>query len=234
MRAAWWLRLAPIAGVVLGAPGLAAAFSDHTLFGAGVDKGGGDGRYFTGSRADGHACSVCHHGGPAPTILVDGIPDLPVAGQRYSIVIHWPDPETPHALQLELTTRSGTQPTVSILPDANLPAESRCDHVASGLPAVYLVDAGVRRIVGVEDCHAQSVTVSFVGTGEPIDLAIAAVASNEMGDTAGDGTFELRTTMGGPREGQGGVCSASSASGGSAGLLIGLAALTATRRRRAR
>ncbi len=227
MRSAWWLAL----GCALAIPGRAAAFSDHLLFGEGVDKGGGDGRYFTGSRADGQPCSVCHHGGREPTILVDGIPDAPVAGMRYSLVIHWPDPEVPHALQLELTKASGGHPSVSILPDAMLPAESRCEHVASGLPAVYLVDAGVRRIVGVEDCHAQSVTVSFMSTGEPIDLAIAAVSSDGMGDVEGDGTFELRTTIGGPRAGTGGVCSASS---GGASLLIGLAALMAVRRRRAR
>lgn len=227
MKALGWLVIA--GALVL--PVRAQAFSDHTLFGQGVDKGGGDGRYFTGSRADGHACSVCHHGGSEPTILVEGLPGLPAAGMKYSFVVRWPDPEVPHALQLELTTPGGAAPTVSILPDANLPAESRCDRAANGTPAVYLVEAGVRRIVGVEDCHAQSVTVSFVGTGEPIDLALAAVVSNGMGDTDGDGTFELRTTMGGPRPGTGGVCSAGS---GEAGLLIGLAALMATRARRAR
>ncbi len=227
MRAFAWLVVATLA-----VPGRAFAFSDPALFGQGVDKGGGDGRYFTGSRPDGYSCSVCHRGGTAPTIIVDGIPDTLVAGTRYELVIHWPDPEVPHALQLELTTPGGSAPSVEITPAAMLPPPSRCDQSATGMPAVYTVDVGVRRIVGVEDCHAASVTVSFVATGEPIDLAIGAVRSNEGGDVEGDGTFELRTRIGGRLVATGaGGCNTS---GSDAGVLVGLGALMAARRRRAR
>ncbi|MEO7097062.1 MAG: hypothetical protein ABI175_27630 [Polyangiales bacterium] len=226
MRAAWWLVV-----VALAIPARAHAFSDPALFGQGVDKGGGDGRYFTGSRADGYACSVCHRGGTAPTIVVDGIPDAPVAGTRYELVIHWPDPTTAHALQLELTTPSGGAPSVTITPAAMLPAESRCDGLPAGAPAVYTVDAGVRKIVGVEDCHASSVTVSFVATGEPIDLAIGAITSDENGDVEGDGTYELRMVIGEHLVASGG--GGCNTSGGDAGLLVALALLTVARRRRA-
>lgn len=227
MRSAWLLALA-----VFAMPTAAQAFSDPALFGDGVDKGGGGGRFFTGSRLDGYACSVCHRGGATPTIIVDGIPDEPVAGTRYELVIHWPDPDVPHALQLELLTASGTSPSVTIAPAAMLPAASRCDQAAAGMPALYTVDAGIRRIVGVEDCHAASVTVSFVATGEPIELAIGAVRSDGNGDVEGDGTFELRTTIGERLVATGsGGCNGGR---GDAGVLAGLGVLIAARRRRAR
>jgi hypothetical protein len=228
MKTAWWFVVVVVA---LALPARAYAFSDPMLFGEGVDKGGGDGRYFTGSRVDGYACSVCHRGGAAPTFIVDGIPDSPVAGTRYELVIHWPDPETPHALQLELTTPSGASPSVAITPAAMLPAESRCDGLPTGLPAVYSVDLGVRRIVGVEDCHAASVTVSFVATGEPIELAIGGITSDEAGDVEGDGTYELRTTIGEHLVATGG--GGCNASGGDVGLLFAIALITVARRRRA-
>lgn len=228
MRRAAWL----VAAAALAIPRGAHAFSDPALFGDSIDAGGADGRYFTGSRLDGYACSVCHRGGTTPVILVDGIPDELVAGTRYELVIHWPDPETPHALQLELLTASGGSPTVTVAPAAMLPAESRCDGQAGGMPAVYTVDVGARRIVGVEDCHASGVTVSFVATGEPIDLAIGAITSNGAGDVEGDGTYELRTRIGERLIATGG--GGCNASGGDAGLLAALALVTAARRRRAR
>lgn len=227
MRAGGWL-----VALALAVPARAHAFSDPALFGQGVDKGGGDGRYFTGSRADGYACSVCHRGGATPTILVDGIPDAPVAGTRYELVIHWPDPETPHALQLELTTPSGAAPSVTVTPAAMLPADSRCDRLATGAPAVYTVDVGMRRIVGVEDCHAASVTVSFVATGELIDLSIGAVTSDQAGDVDGDGVVDLRLVIGEHLVATGG--GGCNASGGDVGALFALALVTVARRRRAR
>jgi uncharacterized protein (TIGR03382 family) len=90
----------------------------------------------------------------------------------------------------------------------------------------------MRRIVGVEDCHAAGVTVSFVATGEPIELALAGITSDEAGDVEGDGTYELRTTIGEHLIATGG--GGCNASGGDAGLVFALALITAARRRRAR
>ncbi len=181
---------------VLVLPATAQAFSDKTLFAADVSTGGGGGRYFTGSRADGYACSVCHEGAPAPDIVIDGLPEKLEPGTRYELVLHWDRPEVPVALQLELATPTGAQPSVEVTPAAMLPAESRCESRADGLPAVYTFDVGMRRVVGVEGCGASSVAVSFVATGEPIDLAIAAVRSDASETAAGDGTFERRITLG--------------------------------------
>ena len=228
-----------VIALVLAQPALAHAFSDPALFAQGGDKGGGAGRYFTGSHKDGFACSVCHTGATTKTgFVVDGIPDVPVAGTRYDLTVHWDDPMTPHALQLELLTPSGDNPSVTVAPAAMLPAVSRCEEKADGAPAVYTFDVGLRRIVGVSDCGASAVTVSFVATAEPIELAIGGVVSDGSGTAEGDTTFELRTTIGERLVAAGGGgCAVGGEGAGLAGALLALfsvAGLTVARRRRAR
>lgn len=218
--------------LALAAPATAHAFTDPQLFTLGVDKGGADHRYFTGSRADKYACSVCHEGGAPLELHVTGLPDgVPVAGVRYELRITWDDPDTPVAVQLELTKREGGHPSVMI-PDP-LPAEARCDRNPTGEAAEYFLDEGPRRIVGVKDCNPSALVLSFLGTGQTIDLAIAGVRSNASESVAGDGTFELRTTIGERLVASGDGCDAG---GGGAGWPVALAvvALRAARRRRAR
>lgn len=177
-------------------PAPAFAFSDPAQFALPVTVGGGGGRYFTGSRADGYGCSVCHQGGATPAVTIEGMPDRLVTGTRYELTVRWDRPEIGLGLQLELTTATGAHPDVNILPPDQLPPESRCEQRADGLAAVYAVDVGVRRIIGVEDCAASAVTLSFVATGDPIDLAISAVRSDQSGTANGDGVFEERVPVG--------------------------------------
>jgi hypothetical protein len=167
--------------------------------------------------------------------VIDGIPDTLEAGRTYDLVIHWDDADTPHALQLELLTQGGAHPSVSVVPDAMLPVESHCDQNSTEKVAVYTIDKDRRRIVGVEDCNAASVTVSFVATGEPIELAIGGVVSDGSGTADGDQTFELRTTIGERLVATGGGgCAVGGAGAGLAGALLSIAGLTVVRRRRAR
>jgi hypothetical protein len=202
------------------------------MFAMPVSGGGGGGRYFTGSRVDGYSCSVCHTGGTEPTVVIDGIPDKLVTGERYQLVVHWDRPEVPLGLQLELTTPENSHPTVEVTPDAEQPAESRCDQAPGGLSAVYTYDVGVRRIVGVADCNAARLDVSFVANGEPIVFAIGAVRSDGSGTADGDGTFERRIKVGGTLvAGSGGGCDATRAPGLPWPLLF--AAIVLRRRRRA-
>lgn len=214
---------------ILLAPATALAYSDPAMFGETIDEGGGAGRYFTGSRAEGYSCSVCHSGGKEPSFIVDPLPDVLQAGTKYSLVIHWPDPGSPQALQLELVTPSGAHPTVTIPAAAMLPAESRCEGASAGIPAVYSVDVGRRRIIGVEDCGASRVEISFIATGEPIDVAIGGVRSNEDGTPSGDGVFDDRFTLSQPRHASVGLCSTG---GDAGGLVVPLLACAAVIRRR--
>ena len=60
--------------VLAGSAG-ARAFSDADVFGQPALEGGSEGRYFTGSRKDPYACSVCHSGGEAPQLTITGLPE---------------------------------------------------------------------------------------------------------------------------------------------------------------
>ena len=223
-----WLVLA-----MLVAPRAAHAFSDPALFGQPVAAGGGGGRYFTGSKVDGYGCSVCHHGGKPPRLVLEGVPDTLVTGTRYTLTVRWDHPEIPQAVQLELTTPSGAHPSVEVTPEAMLPAESRCEQLPAGTPAVYTFDVGARRIVGVEDCGASMVAVSFVATGEELGLALGAVRSDGSGTADGDGVVEQRLTLGQHLSASGGGgCSASTGRGSVTWGALATAIVVALRRRR--
>jgi uncharacterized protein (TIGR03382 family) len=226
-----WSVIAALA-LGLGLPATVHAFSDPALFAAPVASGGGGGRYFTGSRADGYACSVCHQGAPEPRLVIEGVPDKLETGTRYELRVHWDQPEIAVGLQLELATPSGAHPSVEVTPAAMLPAESRCAQLPDGAPAVYTFDVGVRRVVGVEDCGASMVAVSFIATGEPIDLSIGSVRSDSSGTADGDGVFERRLRLGDPFAVAGGGCSAAADHGGApTWCLLAVSALIARRRR---
>ncbi|HEY4181095.1 MAG TPA: MYXO-CTERM sorting domain-containing protein [Kofleriaceae bacterium] len=223
------MKLAWISAVLL-APASAFAFSDPATFADTAINGGGGGRYFTGSRAEGYSCSACHQGGPSTHFVVDPLPNPLVAGTQYKLVVHWTDPTTPQALQLEISTTTGANPTVSIPAATALPAESRCDGSPTGLPAVYSVDVGTRRIIGVEDCGASRVEVSFVATGDPIEVSIGGVLGNGDGTANGDGVFDDRFRWPPLRQQSATGCS----SGGGTSLLVPAVALLLVSRRRRR
>jgi hypothetical protein len=190
-------------------------FTDPTTYAAAAVDGGGGGRYFTGSRVDPYACSVCHGETAAADFTIDPLPDRLVPGQSYDLVVRWTDPDAPHALHVELSLPSGAHPSV-------VPVLQSC--AGSGDPAVYSVDLGDRRVVGVKACGASSLSVSFTASAEPIELAVSGVRGDRSDSAAGDATFERRITF-----------NAAPSSGGcnttnGAGLLVGLAALIARRR----
>ncbi|MET0388368.1 MAG: hypothetical protein ABW321_20520 [Polyangiales bacterium] len=79
------------------APARVAAFTDPTLFGefpSEMDIGGGGGRYFSGSPADGYGCSVCHTSasGYQFPLYVQGLPmNGYIPGTPYNITLSWPE-----------------------------------------------------------------------------------------------------------------------------------------------
>lgn len=222
------MRAFALATLVILAPASALAFSDREMFADPVEQGGAAGRYFTGSRAEGYACSVCHQGGTPPRFEIDPLPAQLAAGQRYTLVVHWPDPTSPQALTVELATANGSHPQVTIPTGTAIPATSRCEGMSNGTPAVYSVDIGTRRVIGVEDCGASRVEVSFVATGDPIEVSVAGVRSNEDGSPNGDGVFEQRFKL--DRLPQASACTTVGHPGGA--IIPLLALLLVCRRRR--
>jgi MYXO-CTERM domain-containing protein len=171
------------------------AFSDPAHFDAAATAGGGAGRYFTGSPLDGYTCAVCHRGGEAPRVELEGVPARAEPGVRYVVALRWTDPAS-HALQLELLDAAGASPRIMLDLDA-LPAESRCEGASDGAPAAYLRELGERRILGVQDCGARALTFAFeVDEAGPLTLSGAIVRTDSSGTPAGDGVLELREEIG--------------------------------------
>ncbi|MDD9936657.1 MAG: hypothetical protein OXT09_23800 [Myxococcales bacterium] len=74
------------------APERAHAFTEPRSYFDDAQNGGGGGRWFTGSPAEGYGCGVCHTGHGPEELTIEGLPeDGYVPGQQYDIRIAWPD-----------------------------------------------------------------------------------------------------------------------------------------------
>src|SRR4029078_7978977 len=73
-----------------------------------IPDGGGGGRWFTGSAADGYDCSVCHAGGDALELDIAGLPiDGWTPGTSYELRITWADPAAHVSLLAEFARANG-------------------------------------------------------------------------------------------------------------------------------
>lgn len=188
--------LALLLGLLVVAPGTARAFSDPELFAQPALRGGGGGRFFTGSPADGQACSVCHRGGVEPVVGVLGLPDEFDVGAQYDVTVRWTQPEVAHGLQLELLTDATVSPRVELPAPELLSSGARCESSAEGDPAVYVTESAGRTIVGVRDCGASELTFRFVAPdARRIAFAASVVRSNSSGTADGDGALDLRRVL---------------------------------------
>jgi hypothetical protein len=96
---------------------VAHAFADPLYFAKSADEGGGGGRWFTGSPADGYGCGVCHLPNQAEKLVVEGLPKNGyVPDKDYYIRIAWPETAArTHALY--------DLPPPAVLPRTSLVAE---------------------------------------------------------------------------------------------------------------
>jgi hypothetical protein len=81
--------------------GSARAFTEPRTYYDSATNGGGGGRFFTGSPAEGYSCTVCHTG-PAKVwpIQITGLPESGyVPGEQYDLTLRWPE-LADHAEQL--------------------------------------------------------------------------------------------------------------------------------------
>ena len=175
----------------------ARAYSDPALFDAAPELAGGGGRLFTGSPQDGYSCSVCHLGGDAPHVELSGLPDEFVPGKVYEIGLRWDGQEVSHALHVELVTKAGVHPKVTLEPESVLGPDGRCDNDPEGEAAYYGIDRDERRIVGVRDCGASRVSVQFTGPMEEDEVYFSAsvVRTDSSGTAKGDGVLDVRRVL---------------------------------------
>lgn len=91
-RVATWLGVILLACTAAWSPSRASAFTEPRTYYDDALGGGGGGRWFTGSPAEGYACSVCHTGPGPESLTIEGLPeDGYVPGQTYEIHVAWPE-----------------------------------------------------------------------------------------------------------------------------------------------
>jgi hypothetical protein len=87
------------------------AFSQPSYYMRAPGMGGGGGRWFTGTPADGYNCAVCHTGEGSWTLHVEGLPETGyVPGTRYDVRITWPEfTARAHAIHAAMPLGASTQ-----------------------------------------------------------------------------------------------------------------------------
>lgn len=138
----------------------ALAFSSRDKFGnpvnldeTGFESGGGGGRYFTGSPADGYTCEVCHTGPGAMPVKFNGLPEAYVPGLVYEVVMQWPIGDDRVGAMLEIVDAAGqaagniTAPEI----DDTLPL-GQCTFPDKGVETVSMRSGGVRQVLGIDGC----------------------------------------------------------------------------------
>lgn len=94
-----WVALVTLVGLavagVLARPDRAAAFSAPSVYAGNPEEGGGGGRWFTGSPAEGFGCSACHTGATgddAYPLKIGGVPFKGYElGRTYGVTLSWPE-----------------------------------------------------------------------------------------------------------------------------------------------
>jgi len=181
----------------LGLSSSAHAYSDQDRFALASEKGGGAGRYFTGSPADGFGCSVCHTGGTAPRVQVRGLPENFVPGTTYDLELSWDNPMLSHSLNLEFVTEQGAAAGTLALPaETAIGAVERCDGKRDGEVATKLYAVGARQVLALADCGASLVRARWTAPqATEVTFAAAIVRSDSSAKPEGDGVAEISRTM---------------------------------------
>jgi hypothetical protein len=103
-------------------PGRARAFSEPLTYIDEARFGGGGGRWFPSSPAEGYGCSACHTGGGTAKLAVSGLPEAGYTpGATYEIILAWPE-FAARARALRMIPGSTQRPAVGLV--AELVAES--------------------------------------------------------------------------------------------------------------
>lgn len=179
----------------------ASAFSDPLAYMDPAEAGGGGGRWFTGSSADGYACDVCHSGGPTADLGASGLPlDGYMAGESYEVSLTWPPQVGSLALIAELTDeqRHGAG-TLALPREDALGVDELCAPEEGAAPAAELHPADLERtLLSVVDCGAKLVRFQWTappGATGTVWFNVGFVSGDEDATPLGDGVTLVRRSL---------------------------------------
>jgi hypothetical protein len=191
------------------------AYSSFADYVRPIQAGGGGGRLFTGTPADGYGCDVCHRGAQGAPLEVLGLPEEGyVPGQSYEITLRWP-PTTPHvALMAELTDLRGLPAGTTAL--VSYGAWQEVEKCENGFPAADVCRLGGagdgccrdldpmrdacslpdgRSVLWMLDCGSKLARLTWTApaaaTGD-VWFSTQMVTSDLQNDAVGDGVTALR------------------------------------------
>lgn len=206
---------------LMAAPRAAYAYSSFADYARSIADGGGGGKFFTGTPADGYTCDVCHSGGAPAKLDVVGLPSAGyVPGQTYQIAFTWPMPvadAVPRiALMVELSDDNGATAGVpALIPYAQWTDAEKCAQDA--FPAADICRAGEaagccreldatrdacsfpgeRSMLWMLECGARAARFDWTAPVQPVDVWFSAsiVSSSAGNDAAGDGVTLMRQLL---------------------------------------
>jgi hypothetical protein len=197
------------ASIALGAtalvvPGAGRAYSDGTDFDRPAVEGGGGGRHFTGSPADGYTCAVCHGDVPAAPPRLEGLPAEGYApGTAYEITAVW-GPETRRdGLALEVTDARG-EPIGTLALTGPGEVDELCRDDGSGASpraGRVVTPAGgdpARAVLVVDGCGAEVARVTWTApmrSAGAVFVQASFVRGNGTGGPDGDATALLEVQV---------------------------------------
>lgn len=178
----------------------ARAFRNKDRFSDSVDDGGGGQKYFTGSRAEGYTCQVCHTAGDPVALQIYGLPITGYTpGTSYRLTLDWPDNLPSVAVNVEMTDLNGatfgelSAPDPSTLAPADLCSSSDQPDASQ---AVML--SGARRVLLIGECGQTQSTFDWRA---PLDakqgfITGSLLVSNRNGKVTGDRVVDFSRTFG--------------------------------------
>lgn len=187
----------------------AEAYSDLSRFDEASGEGGGGGRYFTGSPADGYTCVVCHLQGGAEKkqqleLVIGSLPSEYEPGRTYDVMVTWAEGIDHVSAAVEFTDGDGRGAGDITLPRGKvLTQEDQCQPFLLPIPAAMRIDlAEGRQVIGLADCGARRIAFQWRAPAEDVGaiwFSGAIVRSSNTSDMDGDGVTPFRRTI--PREG---------------------------------
>ncbi|HKP57738.1 MAG TPA: hypothetical protein VJV78_13495 [Polyangiales bacterium] len=185
--------------------GRAHAFADLFRFNDAAAQGGGGGRWFTGSPAEGYSCDVCHDGPRSAQVVVQGVPEIYQPGATYEMYVSWPATSLHVTAMVELTDQLGRGAGTSVVPEMAINPAETCQPIEQGVPAAVLLAgtglglADERQLVGMQDCGGNQLHWSWTAPATdigPVVFSGGLVEPDQQKNAEGDRGVRLFRTIG--------------------------------------